>query len=397
MKLKLGENLRRLRKERELTQEQFSTAIGVSFQAVSRWENGTAYPDMELLPVLSSFFGVSVDTLLGCPEVEKEEQAAALLEELAKAASQELFNTDKVVSLIRDFRRYHLNSKAAGRFWSTNQTVMNCYRSPDVLPEVRKTADLLLQKNRDPQVIWYMAMLEEEERLDAFLAEYATDDLLTVDNLKSTRYALLKDYERWEPLKQHERYFALTQKVFVSWHDTRRPVDPEEALYVNDAQLSFLHAINRQTLNAAHPLSANGELDCFLETRLYLGVNRIAALAKLHRFDEALVVFEDAVGLLERLMTAALPLTLRSVSPWFSEIEWRVEEDYDTAFTPIGKEERMRWLICGNTRTAMFPSAWYYNTFMNEQFKGDAWMADIIKDPRYIALTDRIKALIVTQ
>lgn len=58
MKLKLGENLRRLRKEQELTQEQFSTTIGVSFQAVSCWENGTAYPDMELLPSLSAFWGV---------------------------------------------------------------------------------------------------------------------------------------------------------------------------------------------------------------------------------------------------------------------------------------------------------------------------------------------------
>jgi len=98
MKLKLGENLRRLRKERELTQEQFSTAIGVSFQAVSRWENGTAYPDMELLPALSSFFGVSVDTLLGCPEAEKEEQAEMLLEELHKAACKVPFDEEPVIA-----------------------------------------------------------------------------------------------------------------------------------------------------------------------------------------------------------------------------------------------------------------------------------------------------------
>ena len=195
MKLKLGENCRRLRKEHGLTQEQFADAIGVSFQAVSRWENGTAYPDMELLPALSSFFNVSVDTLLGCPEVEKEEQAKALLEELEKAASNIPFEADKVISLIREFRRYHLNSKLADRFWTPNKNVMKCYRSSAVLPEVRKTAELLLQKNRDSKVIWYMAMLEEEERLDAFLDEYAADDLLAINNLKSTRYALLSDYE----------------------------------------------------------------------------------------------------------------------------------------------------------------------------------------------------------
>ncbi len=398
MKLKLGENLRRLRKERELTQEQFADALGVSFQAVSRWENGTAYPDMELLPCLSSFFGVSVDTLLSCPEVEKEEQAKALLEELKKAACEEPFDTDKVIALIRDFRRHYLHSKCAGQFWSTSQNIMQCYRSHEVLPEVRKTAELLLQKERDPQVIWHMAMLEEEERLDAFLEKYAApDDLLTVGNLKETRYLLLNDRERYEPLRREKRFFALTREILsTSWHDARRPPDPEDVLELSDIQLSLLHAINRQTPDAAHPLSANGELDCFLEARLWMGANRIAALAKQGRFDEALVVLEDAVELLERLMTAALPLTLRSISPWFSEIEWRVEEDRGMAFTPIDKEERFLWLIHGSTRTAVYPSAWYYNTFMNETFTGEAWMAGIVKDPRYIALTDRIKALIVT-
>ncbi len=72
MKLKLGENLRRLRKERGLTQEQFSTAIGVSFQAVSRWENGTAYPDMELLPCLSSFSGCRLTRFSAVPRQRKK-------------------------------------------------------------------------------------------------------------------------------------------------------------------------------------------------------------------------------------------------------------------------------------------------------------------------------------
>lgn len=391
MKLKLGENLRRLRKEQKLTQEQFADAIGVSFQAVSRWENGAAYPDMELLPALSSFFGVSVDTLLGCPEAEKEEQAESLLEELHKAACKDPFDADTVIALIRDFRKYHLNSKIAGRFWSTNQNIMACYRSPEVLPEVRKTADLLLRKSSDPQTIWYMAMLEDEERLDAFLEQYAADELLTVDNLKSTRYVLLKDYERYEPLKQRERFFALTQKMFVSWHDTRCDPDPMAVLQMNDMQLSFLHAINDQTPDAVHPLSANGELDCFFETRLWLGVNRISALAKLNRFDEALVVLEDAVGLLERLMTAELPLSFRSVSPYFSEIAFQVEEDHDAPY-PNADKERFLWLACGNSRTAVFPTAWY-NTFMNHE----GWIADLSKDPRYIAVTDRIQALIVTK
>ena len=42
----LGKNIRALRRGRNLTQEQFAEAIGVSFKSVSRWENGDTYPDI---------------------------------------------------------------------------------------------------------------------------------------------------------------------------------------------------------------------------------------------------------------------------------------------------------------------------------------------------------------
>lgn len=50
--LKLGENLKKFRLQRELTQEQLADVLGVSAQAVSRWENGTTYPDITLLPTI---------------------------------------------------------------------------------------------------------------------------------------------------------------------------------------------------------------------------------------------------------------------------------------------------------------------------------------------------------
>ena len=53
MKLRMGENIRRHRHALGLTQEQLGEKLGVSYQAISRWENGTAYPDIEFLqPVL---------------------------------------------------------------------------------------------------------------------------------------------------------------------------------------------------------------------------------------------------------------------------------------------------------------------------------------------------------
>lgn len=64
MNQSLSATIPRLRKERGLTQEQLGQLVGVSAQAVSKWEKGGA-PDVELLPVLADRLGVSIDTLFG--------------------------------------------------------------------------------------------------------------------------------------------------------------------------------------------------------------------------------------------------------------------------------------------------------------------------------------------
>ncbi len=67
-----GETLKKLRKEKELTQEVLAEFLGVSFQAVSKWERNESYPDLSMLPVIAAFFGVSTDTLLGVDKAANE-------------------------------------------------------------------------------------------------------------------------------------------------------------------------------------------------------------------------------------------------------------------------------------------------------------------------------------
>lgn len=63
----IGKKIGELRRERELTQEDLAKELGISAQAVSKWENGGA-PDIEMLPALADFFGVSIDYLYGRAE-----------------------------------------------------------------------------------------------------------------------------------------------------------------------------------------------------------------------------------------------------------------------------------------------------------------------------------------
>lgn len=59
----LGENIRRFRKMMNLTQEDLADKIGVTYQAVSKWENAQSAPDISFLPVLADVFGCSIDDL----------------------------------------------------------------------------------------------------------------------------------------------------------------------------------------------------------------------------------------------------------------------------------------------------------------------------------------------
>ncbi len=77
MPSKLSEQIAALRKERGLTQEQLGNMVGVSSQAVSKWEKGGT-PDVELLPVLSRQLGVTIDALFGMQGGEQEDPADAV-------------------------------------------------------------------------------------------------------------------------------------------------------------------------------------------------------------------------------------------------------------------------------------------------------------------------------
>ena len=80
MTIYFGDNLKRLRKEKELTQETLAEFLGVSFQTISKWERGETYPDITMLPVIASFFNVTIDDLLGVDKAKKEEKINEYLE-----------------------------------------------------------------------------------------------------------------------------------------------------------------------------------------------------------------------------------------------------------------------------------------------------------------------------
>lgn len=96
MNIYFGENLKKLRQDRSLTQERLADFLGVSFQTISKWERGDNYPDIVMLPEIASFFNVTVDNLLGVNKAKNELEIKEFIEKY-----DNLFDNDKKIEMIK--------------------------------------------------------------------------------------------------------------------------------------------------------------------------------------------------------------------------------------------------------------------------------------------------------
>ncbi len=81
MQLTLGNKIRELRRRDGRTQEALADALSVTSQAVSRWESGGCYPDMELLPAIANYFGITIDELFGYQN-DRERKIDAIIDKI---------------------------------------------------------------------------------------------------------------------------------------------------------------------------------------------------------------------------------------------------------------------------------------------------------------------------
>ena len=72
MTKRLAENLKHLRETKGVSQEKIAQALNVSYQAVSKWETGKSLPDITLLPLISRYFGITIDELLMAEQLDEK-------------------------------------------------------------------------------------------------------------------------------------------------------------------------------------------------------------------------------------------------------------------------------------------------------------------------------------
>jgi len=101
MQLYIGENIKRLRRQKGITQETLADRMHVSTAAVSKWERNETFPDIAMVIPLASYFGVSTDELLGLDEAKNEEKI-----------KQYIAESERLAALGKELDRFELITKA---------------------------------------------------------------------------------------------------------------------------------------------------------------------------------------------------------------------------------------------------------------------------------------------
>jgi len=101
--MNIGENIRRLRKEKNITQEKLATHLNISCPAISKWECSETYPDITMIIPLASYFGVSTDQLLG-------------------------FDAENIENKIKNYQEQHKDLLAHGKYHEARELVKVAYK-----------------------------------------------------------------------------------------------------------------------------------------------------------------------------------------------------------------------------------------------------------------------------
>ena len=118
--MNIGTNIYTLRKEKKITQAQLAEKLGVSEQAISKWENNQCAPDISLFPIIADYFGVSIDRLFGYHMNSYNDEVEAIMK-----AADDSMNTYKEIEIISEGLKKYPNSPKLKTYLAFSLSMVN--------------------------------------------------------------------------------------------------------------------------------------------------------------------------------------------------------------------------------------------------------------------------------
>lgn len=264
--LKIGERIKELRKAQDVTQERLADYLNISYQAVSKWENGLALPDITLIPALSGFFGVSADYLFGIDTEYSDKVIENVLGEVSRL--KHIAKAEEGIALIEKTLRSYPNNHKLLAEWvelKVHTFETNCEKK-EWLKQIEDKANIVLHDSND-DFIRYKAKLaltlaysfceervKAEKLCDTFPDEpYSRTDMYSMtarpqERVKYKRRCICCDLEKLlvDILSIAKHYYCFA--------------DPKDAIPVCDIALNIINSIGNEGFLVSYSAEAYSDL-----------------------------------------------------------------------------------------------------------------------------------------
>lgn len=321
MKLYIAENLKRLRQNCGLTQEQLAERLGVSFQSVSRWETGLSYPDVEMIPEIAAFFEVSTDVLMGVEKSTMEQNLERDKKRLRMDASE---THEERLALVAEMHR---------RYPHDAEILVDLVYALSPFPERNREMRQYIREyigHRDAekayidQLVRLLVASEKEDSLTAVLDAYAAEDY------DMSRSALLayraRERGEWDAYLKYKQLntLELIHRLFDKILSTQ--VTPPMFNYNPDAErairrkLSILHLLTGMDGEGMDFITGDGEPDLWFGERLAWGFHLAGNCAMAGKTEESFAAIDSVVRLFEKFYSMPEGTVLTYRCPELSEL-----------------------------------------------------------------------------
>ena len=290
--LPISNVIRKLRRDRDITQEELAVAVGVTYQSVSRWENGQAYPDIELIPKIAQYFDISTDVLFGTDTETIDKRLEMHYQKIkeVQANPEEFYQACKVA--YDEFPK-----EFTFGLWLCRCYVFNSIRPHgEHRDEIRNICQNIIDNctNEDFRIeaMEIIAIAEDDDHLDKWL-KLMPSWKSCKEILLETRYGYHDDLEKFR-LQRQENFISFIGYVF--YNCSHKEDNPYDIIATYKMILVMIDMMRNPNTN----------IDAWIEMRANFYMRLARAYFRLKESDIGYIDLEKSIDLY--LKYAELPL-----------------------------------------------------------------------------------------
>lgn len=219
--LKLADNIKRLRQEQNITQEQLAQFLNVTKASVSKWENGQTFPDVMMLPKLATYFDVTIDELLGYEPILSDEECRRIYGELCDDFADCDFNQalEKSRELVRKYYSCYQLLENIVIVWMNHYMFAPPEIGAEILEEALQLCERILKNSDDMRQCNDIIMLKATVQLLLGKYEEVIGELEVIND--PLRYSiqgesvLVSAYEMAQDMVKADEYIQISMYIHI--------------------------------------------------------------------------------------------------------------------------------------------------------------------------------------